>query len=161
MKDLAEAIEATLTPVTPVTELFATGATVSSTQNTSGSTTSTTYTATLTGGTACGTAFVAPPSGKVIVHNSGFIDNSSTGRSYMTFRIRTGGTVGSGTDVVAAVDDNAVTCLGTDDLTAGRAIHVTGLTPGTTYNCQQLFKASAGTTASFSWKHLIVAPVWA
>ncbi|MFI7677866.1 hypothetical protein [Actinophytocola sp. NPDC049390] len=135
------------------------GVAESSAETASGSTTSTTYTATLTGGTACGVAFVAPASGTVLVHNSSFVDNSTSGRSYMTFRIRTGGTIGSGTDVVAAVDDNAVSVLGADDASFGRAVMVEGLTAGATYNCQQLFKASAGTTATFQWKKLVVQPV--
>jgi hypothetical protein len=135
------------------------GVAVSSTESALGSTTSTSYTATLTGGTACGVAFVAPASGTVIVHNSGLIDNSGTLRTYCTFRIRTGGTIGSGTDVVAALDANSIANVGVDDVTEGRSIMVTGLTPGATYNCQQLFKVSAASTGTFVSKHLAIQPV--
>lgn len=135
------------------------GVAVSSAETAAGSTTSTTFTATLTGGTACGVVFVAPASGTVIVHNSAFVDNSSTPRSYMTFRIRTGSTIGSGTDVVAALDENAVSVLSSNDAAFGRAVMVTGLTADATYNCQQLFKVSTASTGTFQWKKLIVQPV--
>jgi hypothetical protein len=138
------------------------GVTVGDTQTAAGTTTtSANYTATLTGGTACGVAFVAPASGSVVVHNSAFLTNNSTGRSYMAFRIGTGSSIGAGTLVRAASDADMVSShdTATLDMTAGRAIVVTGLTPGAAYNCQQQFKTSAGTTASFSWKHLAVEPV--
>lgn len=138
------------------------GVTLSDTENTLGTTTSTSYTATLTGGTACGIAFVAPPSGAVLIHNSSVCDNDSTAqRSYCTFRVRTGTTIGSGSDVVAAADANAIYNLGTADNCYGRAIHITGLSPGGDYNVQQLFKTSnAANVATFLSKHLIVQPVY-
>src|ERR1700754_4777363 len=116
-------------------------ASASSTQNTLGTTTSTSYTATLTGGTACGVVFVAPASGVVIVHNSSVVDSSDAAqRSYCTFRIKTGGTIGSGTHFLGASHHHPVYNLGTADSDFGKSIRVTGLTPGATYNVQQLFK---------------------
>jgi hypothetical protein len=134
---------------------------VSDTQNTLGTTIATAFTATLTGGTACGFAFTAPLSGVVMVYNNSVVDNSDAAqRSYCTFRLRTGGTVGSGTDVVAALDANAIYNLGTADNSYGRATRVPGLTAGATYNLQQLFRsANAAATATFLNKHLAVLPV--
>lgn len=132
---------------------------VTDVQATSGTTTSTTYTATLTGGTACGVVFVAPTSGKVNVHNSAFIDNSTTPRSLVTFRIRTGSSIGSGSDVVAALDVNAIGAVNVDDTTYGKTVTVTGLTPGATYNCQQLFKVSSASMGTFQQKQLSVTPL--
>jgi hypothetical protein len=133
----------------------------SDTQNTLGSTTATAFTATLSGGTACGFAFTAPLSGVVMVYNSSVVDNSDAAqRSYCTFRIRTGGTIGSGTDFWAAADASAIYNLGTADNSYGRAIRVPGLTAGATYNVQQLFRSAVGTaTATFLNKHLAVLPV--
>jgi len=132
----------------------------SDTQDTSGTTTSTTYTATLTGGTACGCTFVAPLSGVVMVINSlGFVDNTTTPRSVCTIRIKTGGTIGSGTDFLAAVDANAAAATNVDDKSQTRVKRVPGLTPGATYNVQQLFKVSSASTATFASKHLAVVPV--
>jgi hypothetical protein len=130
------------------------------TQNTLGSTTSTTFTATLTGGTACGVAFIAPLSGVVLVCNNSFVENTGTARSYCTFRLRTGSTIGSGTDIVAAADENSISILGSagDDMASGRTFRVPGLIPGTNYNVQQLFRVS-GSTGNFAWKRLSVYPV--
>lgn len=130
------------------------------TQNTLGTTTSTSFTATLTGGTACGTSFTAPASGIVLITSASFCENSGTARSYCTIRVRTGAIVGSGTDVTAAIDDNSVSIQGSagDDTAMGRAYRITGLTPGTVYNVQQLFRVS-GSTGTFAWKRLAVYPV--
>jgi hypothetical protein len=151
-------IDADIAAAEAVTALFATGVTVSSFADTSGTTTSTTFTETLTGGTACATTFVAPQSGKVIVHNSAFIDNNATGRSYCSWIIRNGGTIGSGTTFLDGDEAKSIACLGTDDVEAGRATLVTGLTAGATYNIRQRFKVSAGTTGTFQYKELIVEP---
>ncbi len=160
VQDLAEDVEATLTSVTPVTDKFATGGTVGVTQDTAGTTTSSTYVESLTGGTPCSFAFVAPPSGKVLVLNSGFVDNSSTGRSHQSWIIRTGSTIGSGTTFLNAGDEKSLANLGPDDVTATRTTLVTGLTPGASYNIRQQFKTSSGTTGNFQWKELVVMPVF-
>lgn len=134
----------------------------SDTQNTLGTTLSTTYTATLTGGTACGLTFVAPASGCVMVHNSTVLDSSASAvnrRTYCTFQIKTGGTIGSGTTFTAASDDNAIYNSGDYDIEVGRAIRITGLTPLATYNCQQLFRNGSADTATYISKQLAVVPV--
>ncbi len=134
-------------------------AAVSDTQDTSGTTTSTTYTATLTGGVACGVVFVAPTSGRVTVLNSSRIINNGANATYCGFSLRTGGTIGSGTVVMAEGDNRAIgheqATNTLDRMTVSQL--VTGLTPGATYNVQQLFRAVAG-TGSFANKHLSVIP---
>ncbi|HEV7651328.1 MAG TPA: hypothetical protein VGP26_24525 [Actinophytocola sp.] len=135
----------------------------SDTQVTLGSTTSTSFVETLTGGTACSFTFVAPLSGAVIVNNSGLVDQntSTTARGYLGWIIREGGSIGSGTTFLAATDDDCVTNIGLDDISAGRARRVTGLTAGGIYNIRQRFRtsAAAGTGAVFVGKHLAVVPV--
>src|ERR1044071_5530487 len=106
------------------------GTSLGDTQNTDGTTTSTTYTSTLTGGTACGFSFVAPPSGKVRIYNNCELNNSG-GFSLCTIRVRTGGTVGSGSDVVAASDNN--TLFHNTNIRLGISVLVTGLAAGSTY----------------------------
>jgi hypothetical protein len=131
-------------------------ATVSNVQNTAGTTTSTSYTATLTGGTTCSLTFVAPPSGSVMIHNTCETKNNTNPElSLCTFEVRAGSTVGSGTVVIAASDDEAV--FSTDDVRFGAARLLTGLTPGSTYNIRQLFRVTAS-TGTFSRKSLIVRP---
>lgn len=130
------------------------GVALSDTQLTSGTTTSTAFTATLTGGTACGVAFTAPPSGKVFVMNTMQVGPSG-GLALSTVRVRTGSSIGSGTDVVAASDDNTVLCG--SDMRGTSTTLVTGLTAGSSYNVQQLFRVTAG-TGTFQRKTLVVKP---
>lgn len=127
-------------------------------QTTVGTTTSTTYTATIPGGTACGIAFIAPPTGKVLIDNVTQIQ-ATGGNSFCTVRVRTGGTVGSGTDVLAAGDDDAVIVNTAGSLHRSSAtVPVAGLTAGSTYNAQQLFRNDAGANCTVTRKKLIVAP---
>lgn len=135
------------------------GMSVSDTQLTSGTTTSTTYTATLTGGTACGVAFTAPASGVVIIINNGWSNNGSSASqaASTSIQIRTGASVGSGTIVLAASDDNSIAIWGVNATSGSWANRVTGLTAGNSYNIQQLFRVTGGgVTGSFLRKHLIV-----
>jgi hypothetical protein len=137
------------------------GVLVSDTQDTTGGRTATTYSATLSAGTACGVAFIAPASGSVIVHNMALLENSGTGRSHCSVRIGTGGTIGGGTPFLAAADENGIAMQSgdaTDDATLSKPIVVSGLTPGATYNAQQQFRATAGTVTT-SWRRLAVQPV--
>lgn len=128
---------------------------VDSVQNTNGTTTSVTYTATLTGGTACGIAFIAPASGKVLIHNNSRIFNSGANLSLCSIHVRNGASIGSGTDFLTANDAHAVAFFGSTDDRRGCAVLVSGLTPGNNYNVQQSFKTTGG-TANFSNKSLIV-----
>lgn len=127
-------------------------------QDTAGTTTSAAYVETLTGGTACSFTFVAPLSGKVLVVNTGQLDNSGAQTSLMSFVIRNGSVVGSGTTFFAATDDDALRNIGTNESEYSHARMVEGLTPGATYNIRQAFRGSGGTTATFSRKRLVVSP---
>lgn len=128
-------------------------------QNTAGTTTSAAYVETLTSGTACSGVFTAPLSGKVIVVSSAQIDNSGAQTSLMSFVIRTGSSIGSGTTFLAASDDDALRNIGTDETQDTYVRLVTGLTAGAIYNIRQAFRGSGGTTATFSRKRLSVIPV--
>jgi hypothetical protein len=127
------------------------------TQNASGTTTSGSFTATLSGGTACGVTFVAPPSGKVMVFNCMEIANSSGSYSYGGFQVRAGGSIGSGTVFLAVSVDTAVNANTADLRTQSRPVLVTGLTSGSTYNVQQLFARDANTLTALR-KSLTVIP---
>jgi len=127
------------------------------TQNTAGTTTSTTFTATLTGGTACGTTFIAPPSGRVLIFNNLAMLNSGANFCLCGVQVRAGGSIGSGTIAYAVSDNDAVTTGGTTEFGLCRVSLVTGLTAGSTYNVQQLFRVTAG-TGTFERKHLVAQP---
>jgi hypothetical protein len=130
------------------------------TQNTSGTTTSTTYTATLTGGTAAGVSFTAPTSGRVLVCNNCEMSNSAGNVTRCSYVLRTGASIGSGTVVVAANDNNAIRTDGTSagTIRIGITDILTGLTPGSVYNAQQAFSVSAGTGTFFN-KQIAVIPL--
>lgn len=154
IRDAALEIEAELARIDA---LLATWTPTGDTQATSGTTTSISYTATLTGGTACGVAFTAPASGKVLIYNKAYFYNSAAGTSFSfcTARVRTGASIGSGSDVLAAADTEANVTTHVAAQTVVRLL--TGLTAGSAYNVQQLFRVDAG-TGTFLNKHLIVQP---
>ena len=111
-------------------------------QVTNGTTGSTTYTSTLTGGVACGTAFVAPASGVVNIHYTSEVNNTG-GYTFATIRVRTGGVVGSGSDFLAVSDNDAV--FHNTNIRVGATRRLAGLAAGSTYNVQLLHKVTAGT----------------
>lgn len=131
--------------------------TVSDVQNTSGTTGSASKTSTLTGGTACGVAFVAPPSGRVTIYHACGLDNSGANFSIAGIRVRTGAVIGSGSDVVADTDDSAVYKTGTGVDRRGASVPVTGLTEGASYNVQGRYSVGGG-TGTFDRKVIIVQP---
>src|SRR5215471_14496264 len=75
---------------------------------TSGTTTSATYTAALTGAGVCGMAFTSPSNGNIIIYYEAQLSNSGAGFSLMSFQLRTGNVVGSGTIVQDASDDETL-----------------------------------------------------
>lgn len=106
-----------------------------------GSITSTSFAA---GSPVCGVSFTAPTSGIVEVDISAQMSNTG-GQTYMSFRVGTGGTIGAGTEVVAASADTSVLNGATSSVRAGTSKRVTGLTPGATYNAQTMHAVTAGT----------------
>jgi hypothetical protein len=130
-----------------------------------GSTTSTTYTATLTSSTTPQQAFVAPPSGKVLIHWSCYSTHTvANGFAYMSFEVRAGATLGSGTVFLAASDTNAIAnrpsgAGSVDDAQYGSSKLVTGLTPGSSYNIQGMYKIVTAGTGTFINRRIIVQPV--
>jgi hypothetical protein len=122
------------------------------------STTSATY-VTLAGDP--GVSFTAPTSGRVLVHFAGTFDNNAADTfGMMGFQIRTGTTVGAGTIVLAANDNDSIGTAGTNDTAFGRTTLVTSLIAGDTYNVQALYKRFLGTgTAFFARRSILVVPV--
>lgn len=94
------------------------------------------------GATPFGVSFTAPPSGVVYVTLSGYFRESQDGGvALMSWTMRTGGTVGSGTLVGTAANPHRALITG-GVVTTGKPIYyqgsrrsvVSGLTPGNTYN---------------------------
>lgn len=120
------------------------------------------------GAPACGTSFVAPPSGNVLMIVTGCIDMSTnTNLALLGYEIRTGSTVGSGT-VFLAPDFESRT------IAAGRAVNtsaaasfngshvrpISGLTAGATYNVRTMhWLLDAGGSATVRHRFIIVLPI--
>lgn len=124
---------------------------------TTGSTTSTTYITALPTAGTCGVAFVAPPSGKVTIHfhTAGF--NSGANDSKTAVRVGTTGTVGAGTEVYAATDNDMILFTGAATYGIGAFTEVSGLIAGNTYNACMAHRTSAG-TGSWLFRTIKVIP---
>lgn len=124
-------------------------------------TASTTYTSAITGGTAqdCGVAFVAPASGRVLVYWWGQMSNSTTASTYLGMEVRTGGTIGSGSQVPeqGPTDDDSCRVAGTNVISCQSHRLVTGLTPGETYHARLLHRVTGG-TATINKRRVTVEP---
>jgi hypothetical protein len=120
--------------------------------------TNTAYATTGQAGGNCGVAFMAPTTGRVLLKYGAQIINGATPSSIVAPVIREGGTVGSGTSVLAAADDNAVSAVGATGGSRFREKLVTGLTPGATYNVRLEHRVSSASTGSVLRRVVIVAP---
>jgi hypothetical protein len=165
---LAEAVEtelnntnADVTAVQTVTNLFATGVTVQNFQAALANFTGTSYTETFTtSNTPAAVAFVAPPSGKVLIHMRSWMDNNLTaGRTYLSFIIRNGGVIGSGTTFLAASDARAIHNMSAEDNEYGATFFVSSLVAGNSYNVRNAGRVTSGTGESQN-RELIVQPLW-
>lgn len=138
----------------------ANAATVADQETDSGTVTSTTYTADRTGtANEAGLAFVAPTTGKVLVHmNAGMFNSSATPFNLVSFEVRTGATIGSGTVVTAASDTYALQKYGTSEFHYGATFQVSGLTAGSSYNAQLMYKTQSD-TMTINRPGIVVDPV--
>ncbi|MEV5629191.1 hypothetical protein [Micromonospora tulbaghiae] len=121
-------------------------------------------------GTSHGVAFTAPPSGKVYVFVSASLATNavtSTAGAWLSFEVRAGSTVGSGTVALAADDTRAAgpwrpnnPASGYKYAPASARILVTGLTAEGSYNVRTMFRTDDGSaTAAVLNRYLTVEPV--
>jgi hypothetical protein len=128
-----------------------------------GTTTSGTFVTSLSAGTAtAGVAFIAPPSGRVLVLCKSAASNNTAGDySVMDFQVRQGATINSGTVVRATNENTAGVFQSSTANNQGTIVAsdlVTGLTPGAAYNVTMAFRQGNGGTASFNRRQAIVTP---
>lgn len=136
-------------------------ATKSATEDSQSTFGTTSYVETPTGGAAFPSlTFVAPTSGEVIVSVNALVDNTTTLRTYYGWVLRTGSSIGSGTVILAAADERAISNFGTDDGRQGAEFHVPGLTAGATYNLRAAGKVSSASAnaGQVQSQHIIVKP---
>ena len=117
------------------------------------------------GATVCGVAFVAPQSGAV--HLSIYADLQQTaGVVVVGWRVRTGGTPGSGTivdgsesgDGPNAANGRVLTTI-TRIAAGGGNVYVTGLIAGDTYNAATYHFISGGGQGTLSARAITVLPL--
>lgn len=110
-----------------------------------------------TGGSyaACGTPFVAPSSGRLLLHFSGVTLNSTTADTLISPVVRSGGTVGSGS-VILAGDDN-ISVRSVSAARSGATHLMSGLVGGSTYNVRLEHRVTGG-VGTFSSRAVIAQP---
>lgn len=120
---------------------------------------SVTYTNVAVGSGSVGLVFTVPASGLVLLHYGGSLAVSVTGNAaFLTIQIREGATIGSGTVVIAASDDNPVEVVNTAGNPDRQGVqYLFAGTPGTVYNVELLHRVS-GSTGTFDSRYLISDP---
>ena len=144
-------------PAGSIVKALDTPPTVADTQSATVTTTSTAYT---TSGTDCAVVWVAPTTGRVLIHTAArMVNSSTTSGSLIAPETRTGAVIGSGTVVQAPVDALGTSHYGNTFARSGTVTLLSGLTPGATYHTRLLMRTSVGTdTASFASRELIIVP---
>jgi hypothetical protein len=114
----------------------------------------TTYTA---GSPVCSATIVAPASGSLYATIGTRGANATAGQSaLLTFEVRV--TSVAGAVVLAGSDDRAVQVASTANQASSFRYLVTGLTPGTTYYAQTLYRVGGG-TGTWLGRQIILEPV--
>lgn len=121
--------------------------------------TNTVFSPTAGGLPTCGVAFHAPPTGNVMVH---WVAELSTGTSFVlvSWGVRTGLVVGSGTAVLAPSDDRTVRHGATTVSRFGASHLLTGLTPGDPYNLSLEHRVAAAVNSSVGRREVQVVPAF-
>lgn len=111
-------------------------------------------------GTSCGTTFVAPTTGRVLIMWGGLLDHNTAGRAMiLSFRLGTGSSIGAGTLVLPPDDTRSVQNVGVNDLGPGGWHPVAGLDPGVTYNVQLQHRVTVGGNGTLSRRSVTVQPL--
>lgn len=111
------------------------------------------------GSTVVGIDFIAPTSGRVMVHWSAQFEPNTANRVRVGTAVYEGGVIGSGTVVSAASDDDSLISpdVANQDTGIGRGRFVSGLTAGDTYNAVIEFKMdTAGNGDIFARKITVI-----
>lgn len=119
------------------------------------------------GSPVCGTAFVAPQTGKVLITVRGTIRSGTiTQATNLSYEVRAGSAVGSGTILSGwnAMQDRGLTVgrsvqtSAPAELSAANTDLLEGLTPGSFYNVRTMHWVSGGSGGSIDFRGLLVVP---
>lgn len=106
----------------------------------------------------CAVVFTAPTSGRVMIHFASNLDNDTGSASTQVAPVvRTGGTIGSGSVILAGSLNESIRNVGTDDRRYGASRLLEGLTPGSVYNVRLEHRVSGG-NGTIQYRHLAVVP---
>lgn len=116
-----------------------------------------------TDGNSAGVAFVAPPSGKVVIRWGLNAFSGAPGSSTLLVgtAVKAGATVGAGAAVSDVVDAECLQFAQTDTVPGCRERPVSGLTPGNSYNVRQSARNTGSTTSTLFKPWVSVTPVLA
>lgn len=132
------------------------GATVANAQQTTITTSSITF---VTVGDDCAVSWTAPSTGRVLIHTTARMINSSVNGTLLSPQTRTGSVIGSGTIVEDATDNNSASHYGNAFARLTATHLLTGLTPGAAYNTRLLMRCSVtDQVATFAFREVIVQP---
>jgi hypothetical protein len=122
------------------------------------------------GTNVCGTTFIAPESGNVLVlWSARFQSNTNNVRAAVSVSVATGSSIGSGSVVSAASDDSAIETTQSSAATATPAEtriqtsmfrRVTGLTAGDTYNVVVQKKVLTAGNGTVFQRDVVVIPLF-
>lgn len=113
---------------------------------------------TTAGAPLTGVAFIAPLSGKVLLHWSATLHHNTTNTAIVSPQIATGDVLGAGTVVFAASSQRSVENGNLAFANIGSSRLLPGLTPGAVYNAT-LYHSVNGGTGSFAYRHVIAVPL--
>jgi len=106
-----------------------------------------------------GIAFRASSSGNARFQwAAGMSHSVAAGATLVSWELRIGATIGSGTIVIAADDDRAIENNGTNRQ-YGSFYEITGLTPGLAYNLRLMYRTGAGATATIIRRRMSITPI--
>ena len=124
-----------------------------------------TFTTTSTSGAAMGSSgaqgtFVAPPSGALLLIVSGQAKASVAGQgAVISFEVKEGATIGSGTVVSAHNINRGFLCANTQYVRGSMPYIIDDLVPGDTYNTRTVgISGSGSSTASFAHCRITIIP---
>lgn len=116
---------------------------------------------TTAGGNVVGTSFRLPMMGRAVISiTAQMTNNTANAITFVTYEIREGSVIGSGTVVVAASDNNSIVFSGpANSFCTPSRVHIFNGTPAGQYNIRLLHKVNAG-TALIERRALIVQPTF-
>lgn len=108
--------------------------------------------------TTVGVAFIAPSTGRVMIHYKAYLTCAGGSLAYLAPEVLEGDTIGTGTPVLAASDANALFQPFGSTLSFSGYVLLEDLTPGSSYTVRLLMRSSAGANVIAGNRDVTVVP---